>query len=93
MIEEIFKGNAVSSGTAIGKLFIIKDTEFKIDEGNIEDIEIDNQITLLEVAICKTFIEIYDLKDGFRGILSEEENRIFDFYREVLDDKRAFLKR
>ncbi len=29
MIEKIFKGNAVSSGTAIGKLFIIKDTEVK----------------------------------------------------------------
>lgn len=90
MIEKTFKGKAVSSGVAIGELFIIKDTETQIDDGNIQESEIDNQITLLEVAICKTFIEIYDLKDGFRGILSEEENRIFDFYKEVLDDKSFF---
>ena len=90
MVEKIFRGKGVSSGIAIGKLFIIKDTEVQINDDNIEEWEVDNQITLLEVAICKTFIEIYDLKDGFRGILSEEENRIFDFYKEVLDDKSFF---
>lgn len=90
MAEKIFKGNVVSSGTAIGKLFILRDKEVQMDDGNIEESEIDNQITLLQVAVCKTFIEIYDLIDGFRGILSEEEDRIFDFYKEVLDDKSFF---
>jgi len=29
----------------------------------------------------QNLIEIYDLNDGFKGILSEEENRIFEFYK------------
>jgi len=58
----------------------------------IDESEVEDQITNLEVAICRTFIEIYDLNDGFKGILSEEENRIFEFYKEILDDQ-TFLRK
>lgn len=90
MCRKIFKGESVSTGLGIGEIVTIKDMDVKITDDLVEETEVENQITSLEVAICKTFIEIYDLKDGFKGILSEEENRIFDFYKEVLDDKAFF---
>ncbi|MDQ2086676.1 phosphoenolpyruvate--protein phosphotransferase [Herbivorax sp. ANBcel31] len=90
MTQKVLKGKAVSTGIGMGELFVIRDFEVVISDEIIGESEIDKQITLLEVAICRTFIEIYDLKDGFRGILSEEENQIFEFYKEVLDDKSFF---
>lgn len=74
----------------MGKIFIVKESDIKINEGLIDESEVEDQITNLEVAICRTFIEIYDLNDGFKGILSEEENRIFEFYKEILDDQTFF---
>lgn len=86
----VFEGLPVSGGIAIGELISIKDTSYDVNTGLIDECDVENQITNLEVAICKTFIEIYDVKDGFKGLLSEEENRIFDFYNEVLDDTYFF---
>lgn len=74
----------------MGKVFIIKESDININEDLIDESDVGDQITNLEVAICRTFIEIYDLNDGFRGILSEEENRIFEFYTQILDDKAFF---
>ncbi|HPD00276.1 MAG TPA: phosphoenolpyruvate-utilizing N-terminal domain-containing protein, partial [Acetivibrio sp.] len=90
MGRKTFKAEAVSFGIRIGRIFIIKEADVKTDENLIDESQIENEITNLEVAICKTFIEIHDLNDGFKGILSEEENRIFDFYTQILDDKRFF---
>lgn len=88
--KSVFEGLPVSRGIAIGKLISIKDMSYDVNTQLIEESDVENQITNLEVAICKTFIEIYDLKDGFKGLLSEEENRIFEFYNEVLDDNYFF---
>ncbi|GAE87414.1 phosphoenolpyruvate-protein phosphotransferase of PTS system [Acetivibrio straminisolvens JCM 21531] len=90
MERKSFEGEPVSSGTGVGKVFIIKESEVQINEDLIDESEVEDQITNLEVAICRTFIEIYDLNDGFKGILSEEENRIFEFYKEILDDRTFF---
>lgn len=90
MERKNFEGEPVSTGTGVGKVFIIKESDIVINEDIIDESEVEAQITNLEVAICRTFIEIYDLNDGFRGILSEEENRIFDFYKEILDDRTFF---
>jgi phosphotransferase system enzyme I (PtsI) len=90
MRRKTFKAEAVSFGIRNGRIFIIKEADLKTDENLIDESQIDNEITNLEVAICKTFIEIHDLNDGFKGILSEEETRIFDFYMQILDDKRFF---
>ena len=85
-----FEGMPVSCGIGVGQLVSLKDTDCDVNTQLIEESEVENQITELEVAICKTFIEIYDLKDGFKGLLSEEENRIFEFYNEILDDTYFF---
>ncbi|ADU73416.1 MAG TPA: phosphoenolpyruvate--protein phosphotransferase [Hungateiclostridium thermocellum] len=90
MERKCFEGEPVSAGTKMGKIFIVKESDIKINEGLIDESEVEDQITNLEVAICRTFIEIYDLNDGFKGILSEEENRIFEFYKEILDDQTFF---
>ena len=92
MRRKVFKAEAVSLGIGIGRIFIIKEPDVKANKNLIDESQIENEITNLEVAICRTFIEIHDLNDGFKGILSEEENRIFDFYTEILDDK-SFLRR
>lgn len=90
MDKVVFEGLPVSGGIGIGKLKFFKDINDEVNHGLIDESQAENQITDLEVAICKTFIEIYDLKDGFKGILSEEENRIFEFYNEILDDNYFF---
>jgi phosphotransferase system enzyme I (PtsI) len=90
MESKTFKGETVSTGVGMGKVFIIEDIGIKIREGIIEQSEVDNQVTVLEVAICKTYIQIHDLKIGLKGILSDEENRIFDFYKAILDDRSFF---
>lgn len=86
----VFEGLPVSGGIGIGKLICVKDTDYEVNSGLIDETQVESQITDLEVAICKTFIEIYDLKDGFKGLLSDEENRIFEFYSEILDDSFFF---
>jgi len=90
MARKTFKAEAVSFGIGMGRLFFIKEPDVKINEDLIEESQVENEITNLEVSICKTFIEIHDLNDGFKGILSEKENRIFDFYSQILDDKKFF---
>ncbi|TYQ17667.1 UNVERIFIED_CONTAM: phosphotransferase system enzyme I (PtsI) [Acetivibrio alkalicellulosi] len=90
MSRKTFIGKSISTGTGMGNLFVIQDYELNINNDIVELSQIENEITALEVAVCKTFIEIHDLKDGFKGILSEEENRIFEFYKEVLDDRTFF---
>lgn len=90
MDKVVFEGLPVSGGIGIGKLIVFRDINDEVNHGLIDESEVENQITELEVAICKTFIEIYDLKDGFKGILSEEENRVFEFYNEILDDSYFF---
>lgn len=90
MDKIVFEGLPVSGDIGIGKLKCIKDINYEVNNRLIDEVDIESQITDLEVAICKTFIEIYDLKDGFKGLLSEEENRIFEFYNEILDDSYFF---
>lgn len=90
MGRKVLEGESVSVGIGMGKIYIIKDADIIINEELIGESEVEKQITDLEVAICKTFIEIYDLKDGFKGILSEEEDRIFEFYKAILDDRTFF---
>jgi len=92
MARKTFKAEAVSFGIGMGRLFFIKEPDVKINEDLIEESQVENEITNLEVSICKTFIEIHDLNDGFKGILSEKENRIFDFTHKYLMIKNS-LKR
>jgi len=86
----VFEGVPTFGGVALGELISVKDMSYEIDTRLIDESEVEKEVTELEVAICRTFIEIYDLKDGFKGLLSEEENRIFEFYNEVLDDSYFF---
>lgn len=90
MDKIVLEGLPISGGIGIGRLICIKEISYDVNTQLIDEAEVENQITDLEVAICKTFIEIYDLKDGFKGLLSEEENRIFEFYSEILDDSYFF---
>ncbi len=90
MKKIVFEGTPVSGGIGIGNLIHVRDVNYDVNLGLIDESEVESQITDLEVAICKTFIEIHDLKDGFKGILSNEENRIFEFYKEILDDNYFF---
>lgn len=90
MKKEIMSGSVSSPGLGVGNLFLIQDVTCKIRDELIEVKDIEREITNLEVAICKTFVEIYDLKNGFKGILTEEESRIFEFYKMVLEDNIFF---
>ena len=90
MDKIVLEGLPVSGGIGIGRFICVKEISYDVNTQLIDEGEVESQITDLEVAICKTFIEIYDLKDGFKGLLSEEENRIFEFYNEILDDSYFF---
>lgn len=90
MSKMIFRGNAVSQGIGIGGIFVCKSPEISVNTENIEKENIEIEITNLEVAVCKTYIEIYDLYDGFSDLLSEEEKRILDVYNAILDDVYFF---
>ena len=90
MKRKVVKGEPVSTGVGMGEIYTVEDMSIKVSDEPVQESEVENQITSLEVAICRTFIEIYDLKDGFKNVLSEEENRIFDFYRAILDDRSFF---
>jgi len=64
--ESASKVNPFRLGRRWVKIFIVKESDIKINEGLIDESEVEDQITNLEVAICRTFIEIYDLNDGFK---------------------------
>lgn len=86
----MFPGYPVSLGVGTGKIIFYKQDEIKINTRVIDVLEIDKEVVKLEVAICKTFIEIYDLHENFNGNTNDEEKNIADVYRAILDDAYFF---
>jgi phosphoenolpyruvate-protein phosphotransferase (PTS system enzyme I) len=84
------KGNSVSQGVGIGGIYVCKAPKIDINREKIKEDRVDGEIINLEVAVCKTYLEIYDLYNGFEDILSDEEKRILDIYNAILDDVYFF---
>jgi phosphotransferase system enzyme I (PtsI) len=80
------KGNSVSQGVGIGGIYICEAPKININTEKITKDRVDGEIINLEVAVCKTYIEIYDLYNGFGDLLNDEEKRILDIYNAILDD-------
>jgi len=45
MERKCFEGEPVSAGTKMGKIFIVKESDIKINEGLIDESEVEDQIT------------------------------------------------
>ncbi len=90
MAKTILRGSSVSKGVGIGGVYVCKTPEVKINKDNVPKEKIDGEIINLEVAVCKTYIEIYDLYCGCSEDLNDEEKRILDVYNAILDDVYFF---
>lgn len=90
MSKKFIKGVGVSQGVGIGGIYVCKSSEVIINKKKIDVDKIELEITNLEVAVCKTYIEIYDLYNGFEEKLTDEEKRILDVYNAILDDVYFF---
>jgi phosphoenolpyruvate-protein phosphotransferase (PTS system enzyme I) len=90
MSKMIYRGNSVSQGVGIGGIHVCRTPEIIVNRDSIDEESVDGEIVNLEVAVCKTYIEIYDLYNGFADYLSQEEKRILDVYNAILDDVYFF---
>lgn len=83
---KVFRGTTVSGGVGIGGIYVSQTSQVQISREKVSADKIEEELVNLEVAICKTFIEIYDLYNGFSDLLSDEEKEILQVYNAILDD-------
>lgn len=81
-----WNGTPISGGTGVGGVYYCKSPDIPIHLQPIPKEQVDLEVVNLEVAICKTFLELYDLYSGFSEDMTEEEQRIIEVYHAILDD-------
>lgn len=82
----ILKGIGVSAGIAIGKVFVLKEDDFKLIEKNIPKDEIENEYSRLQEAIKKTRIELQDNQEDLNKMLGENYAKIAKAHMLILED-------
>ena len=82
----ILKGIGVSAGIAIGKVFVLKEDDFKLIEKNIPKDEIENEYSRLQEAIKKTRIELQDNQEDLNKMLGEKYAKIAKAHMLILED-------
>ena len=82
----ILKGIGVSAGIAIGKVFVLKEDDFKLIEKNIPKDEIEKEYSRLQEAIKKTRIELQDNQEDLNKMLGENYAKIAKAHMLILED-------
>lgn len=82
----IIKGIGVSSGIAIGRVFILEEDDFKLVEKNVNKNEIENEYNRLQLAIEKTKLELQDNQEDLNKMLGENYAKIANAHMLILED-------
>lgn len=82
----IIKGIGVSAGIAIGKIFILKEDEFKLIERNIAEKDIENEFVRIREAVKKTKLELQDNQEDLNKMLGENYAKIANAHMLILED-------
>lgn len=82
----IIKGIGVSAGIAIGKIFVLKEDEFKLIERNIAEKDIGNEFARIREAVKKTKLELQDNQEDLNKMLGENYAKIANAHMLILED-------
>ena len=82
----IIKGIGVSAGIAIGKIFVLKEDEFKLIERNIAEKDIENEFARIREAVKKTKLELQDNQEDLNKMLGENYAKIANAHMLILED-------
>lgn len=82
----MYQGIAASPGIEIGKAFVLKEVEIKIDTANIAEDKIDGEIKRLEEGIAKSREQLIKIREKAERELGKDKAQIFDAHIMVLDD-------
>jgi phosphotransferase system enzyme I (PtsI) len=82
----MYQGIAASPGIEIGKAFVLKEIEIKIDTANIAEDKIVGEIKRLEEGIAKSREQLIKIREKAERELGKDKAQIFDAHIMVLDD-------
>lgn len=82
----MYQGIAASPGIEIGKAFVLKEVEIKIDTANIDEEKIVGEIKRLEEGIAKSREQLIKIREKAERELGKDKAQIFDAHIMVLDD-------
>jgi phosphoenolpyruvate-protein phosphotransferase (PTS system enzyme I) len=80
----MFKGIGASPGIAVGKVLIVENNEFNIEQQMISDVEA--EVERLSAAVEKSRNELEAVKEKALLEMGEEKAKVFESYLMVLED-------
>lgn len=81
------QGIGVSSGVAIGPVFLLSSEDERVIERAIGEDELEKEIERFNTALSATRAQLIEVQKKVRDAVGEESARIFDAHILVLDDK------
>nr|WP_245628471.1 phosphoenolpyruvate--protein phosphotransferase [Fervidicola ferrireducens] len=84
--DMMYQGIAASPGIEIGKAFVLKEVEIKIETANIAEEKIVGEIKRLEEGIAKSREQLIKIREKAERELGKDKAQIFDAHIMVLDD-------
>ena len=85
--EMIFNGIPVSSGIAIGKVFVVNLDELYVDDSKIDSSEVKGEIKKFKEALKQTEAELTNIKENLAENMGEDHARIMDTHLMILADR------
>ncbi|MBO8162026.1 MAG: phosphoenolpyruvate--protein phosphotransferase [Thermosipho sp. (in: Bacteria)] len=82
----MYKGIAASPGIAMGKVYLFKEQEIKINQNKIDETQINTELTKYKQAIQKTKQQLIEIKDRVAEKMGEKKAEIFDAHIMILED-------
>lgn len=86
----MYKGIAASPGIAIGKAFIYKNIEVKVEKRWVNDDEVEAELLKLSKSINLSKEQLQRIKENALEKLGEDKARIFEAHLMVLEDPVLF---
>lgn len=82
----MYKGVAAAPGIAIGKVFMIGQTELQWRKYKVAEGQLDKEMTRLDLAVTATSQEIESIKQKVAKEVGPKEAAIFNAYLHILED-------
>jgi phosphotransferase system enzyme I (PtsI) len=82
----MYKGVAAAPGIAIGKVFMIGQTELQLRKYKVADAQLEKEMTRLDLAVTATSQEIEAIKQKVAKEVGPKEAAIFNAYLHILED-------